>query len=322
LAPQLIVNPQFAIFVQNQYMSGAHTSLKKFIYLSIAAAVATIALKTFAWHLTGSVGLLSDAMESIVNLAAALVALIMLNIAEKPPDEEHAFGHSKAEYFSSAIEGGLITIAAFSIVWTAIPRLVNPQPLENLGIGLLVSVLASLINLFVAIVLLRTGKKRNSITLEADGKHLLTDVWTSGGVLAGIALVKLTGWLILDPIVAILVAANIVWFGFQLLKRSTDGLLDTAIPLADRDKINNHLKKYETEGIAFHSIMTRQAGQRIFISLHVLVPPDWSVQEGHDLLEEIESDLNKLFDMPSNVITHLEPLGDPKALEDIGLDRA
>ncbi|MEI6577097.1 MAG: cation diffusion facilitator family transporter [Bacteroidota bacterium] len=302
-------------------MSTVAPSLKKFIYLSIAAAVATIGLKTLAWQMTDSIGLLSDAMESCVNLVAAVVALIMLHIAEKPADEEHAFGHSKAEYFSSAIEGGLITVAAFSIVWTAIPRLLHPMPLENLSLGLLISVLASLINLVVAIVLLRTGAKRNSITLEADGKHLMTDVWTSAGVLGGIGLVKLTGILILDPIVAILVAANIVYFGFVLLKKSTDGLLDTAIPLAEREKIREKLTEYEKKGICYHSLMTRQAGQRIFISLHVLVPSEWSIKQGHDLVEEIESDLTALFIGPSTIMTHLEPLGDPKAMNDIGLDR-
>jgi cation diffusion facilitator family transporter len=217
------------------------SSLRKYVYLSIIAAVATISLKLAAYLLTNSVGLLSDALESCVNLVAAVVALFMLNLAEKPPDEKHGFGHNKAEYFSSAIEGGLIVLAAFSIIWSAVPRLIHPQPLENLGAGLLIAVGASFINLAVAIILIKNGKKNNSITLEADGKHLMTDVLTSGGVLLGIVLVKLTGWLILDAIVAIGVAINIIWTGYQLIRRSALGLLDTAIPESETNKINQIL---------------------------------------------------------------------------------
>ena len=212
-----------------QLMKGR--SLRKFIYLSIAAALATIFLKFLAWYLTGSVGLFSDALESCVNLAAAIIALILLNLAETPADEKHPFGHTKAEYFSSAIEGGMIVVAAFSIIWSAIPRILHPQPLENIGIGLLISVGASLINLVVALVLIKNGKENNSITLEADGKHLMTDVYTSGGVLVGILLVKLSGWQVLDGIVAVGVALNILWAGYQLIHRSATGLLDASLQI-------------------------------------------------------------------------------------------
>lgn len=299
----------------------ASNSLKKFIYLSILAAVFTISLKGSAYYLTGSVGLLSDALESCVNLLAALVALYVLSIAEKPADDDHAFGHSKAEYFSSAIEGGLIVVAACSIVWSAYPRLLDPQPLENMGVGLLISLLASLINLGVAIILLKKGKSSHSITLEADGKHLMTDVWTSVGVLAAIGLVKLTGWLILDPIIAMLVALNIVWTGYRLMLQSARGLIDTAIPANERRQVEDIFDYYRETGIEFHSLMTRQAGQRKFISFHMLVPGEWSVQKGHDLLEIIEARIRDNFVFPVTVFTHLEPVEDPVSHNDIGIDR-
>ena len=296
-------------------------SLKKFLYLSIAAAVATISLKLFAWVLTDSVGLFSDALESCVNLVAAIVALIMISIAEKPADEEHMFGHYKAEYFSSAIEGGLIILAAFSIMWSAVPRVIHPQPLENLGTGLLVAIGASLINLVVGLILLKEGKKNNSITLEADGKHLMTDVYTSAGVLIGIALVKLTGWQVLDGVVAIGVALNILWAGFELMRRSALGLLDTSLHENDRSTIVQLLEEFQSKKIEFHSLMTRQSGQRKFISLHVLMPGEWTIQQGHDATEEIEKKIRDSFDPPVTVFTHLEPKEDPLSMEDIGIDR-
>lgn len=296
-------------------------SLKKFIYLAIVAAVATISLKLFAYSLTGSVGLFSDALESCVNLIAAVVALFMITLAEKPADEEHAFGHNKAEYFSSAIEGGLIVLAAFSIIWSAIPRLLNPQPLENIGIGLLVAVGASGINLIVGLILVKNGRKNNSITLEADGKHLLTDVYTSAGVLIGIGLVKLTGWLALDAIVAIGVAINILWAGFQLMRRSALGLLDSGIPEDERLKVIQVLEKLKSQNVDFHALLTRQAGQRKFISVHILMPGQWTIQECHDILENVEKDIRELFDSPVTVFTHPEPIGDIVSMHDIGLDR-
>ena len=299
----------------------ASKSLKKFIYLSIVAAVMTISLKGMAFQLTDSVGLLSDALESCVNLIAALIALVVLHIAEKPADAEHAFGHSKAEYFSSAIEGGLIVIAACSIVWSAYPRLLNPQPLENMGVGLLISLAASLINLGVAWVLLKEGKKSHSITLSADGKHLMTDVWTSIGVVMAIGLVKLTGWLILDPIIAMLVALNIIWTGYRLMQQSARGLIDTAIPAEERQEVEFIFDQYRKTGIEFHSLMTRQAGQRKFISVHILVPGEWTVQQGHDLLEVVEKEIRDHFPIPVTVFTHLEPVEDPVSHNDIGIDR-
>jgi cation diffusion facilitator family transporter len=299
----------------------ASGSLKKFIYLSIFAAVMTITLKGMAFLLTGSVGLLSDALESGVNLVAALVALVILSIAEKPADDDHAFGHSKAEYFSSAIEGGLIIAAACSIVWSAYPRLLHPQPIENVGIGLVISFAASLINLGVGWILLREGKKSHSIILTADGKHLMTDVWTSVGVVAAIGLVKVTGWLILDPVIAMLVALNIVWTGYRLMQQSARGLIDTAIPNEERQQIELIFDQYRKTGIEFHSLMTRQAGQRKFVSVHILVPGDWSVQKGHDLLEIIEEKVRNNFPLPVTVFTHLEPVEDPVSHSDIGIDR-
>ncbi len=296
-------------------------SLKKFIYLSILAAVSTIALKFFAWKLTGSVGLLSDALESCVNLAAAVIALVMITISEKPADEKHAFGHSKAEYFSSALEGAMILIASFSIIKTAIPRIINPQPIENVGIGLLFATGASLINLAVALVLMKNGKKNRSITLEADGKHLMTDVWTSVGVLASIGLVRLTGWIILDGIIAVVVALNILWAGYNLIRRSAMGLMDTTVSDADLNKITGFLDSYKSQGIEYHSLLTRQSGQRIFVIVHILIPGSKTIQEGHDIAEKIEKDIRKLFDSPITVVTHLEPLEDPCSLNDIGIDR-
>lgn len=300
----------------------ATSSLRKYVYLSIAAALMTISLKFVAYLLTNSVGLLSDALESCVNLVAAVVALFMLSLAEKPPDEKHEFGHNKAEYFSSAIEGGLIVLAAFSIIWSAVPRILHPQPLENVGIGLLVAIAASLINLIVSTILVKNGKKNNSITLEADGKHLMTDVLTSAGVLVGIGLVKLTGWLILDGIVAVGVAINIIWTGYQLIRRSASGLLDTAFSKYETDKIIQVLDKYNRQNIRFHSMLTRQAGQRKFIYVQLQMPGTWNIHQGHKLAEKIEKDIRMLFpDTRTTVFTHFEPAGDPESMLDISIDR-
>ena len=296
-------------------------SLKKFAYLSIAAAVVTIGLKFSAYLYTGSMGLLSDALESCVNLIAAVVALIMIHISEKPADEGHEFGHTKAEYFSSAIEGGLILVAAFSIIWTAAPKLFHPKDIENVGLGLMISLGASLINLAVSQVLIRNGKKNNSLLLEADGKHLMTDVWTSVGVIAGIGLVKLTGLLILDPIIAILVALNIIWTGFILLKRSADGLMDATINENDLKKVTDYLDELKSDKVDYHSLMTRQAGQRKFISLHLLIPGEWSVQQGHDYAENIEETIEDMFSELVTVSSHIEPIEDPASMRDIGIDR-
>lgn len=296
-------------------------SLKKFAYLSIAAAVITIALKFSAYLYTGSMGLLSDALESCVNLIAAIVALIMIHIAEKPADEGHEFGHTKAEYFSSAIEGGLIMVAAFSIIWSAVPRLFAPQPIENVGLGLAISVSASIVNLGVAIVLLKNAKTHHSLLLEADGKHLMTDVWTSAGVIIAVLLVNLTGLLILDPIIAVLVALNIIWTGFSLLKRSANGLMDASISEGELKMVTNYLDGVSNDEFEYHSLMSRQAGQRKFISLHLLVPGAWSVQKGHDFAEHIEETIEDMFTEPVTVSTHIEPIEDPASMKDIGIDR-
>ncbi|MFV0390473.1 MAG: cation diffusion facilitator family transporter [Paludibacteraceae bacterium] len=297
------------------------TSLKKFAYLSIAAAVITIALKFSAYLYTGSMGLLSDALESCVNLIAAIIALVMIHLAEKPADEDHEFGHSKAEYFSSAIEGGLILVAAASIIWTAVPKLFDPTEIENVGLGLLISLVASLVNLSVALILIKNGKKYNSILLEADGKHLMTDVWTTVGVIVAIGLVKLTGWLIVDPIIAILVAINIVWTGFKLLKQSANGLMDVSIPENELRIVTDYLDTLKNKDVGYHSLMTRQAGQRKFISFHLLMPGKWTVQTGHDIADSVEVHVEELFNEPVTVSTHIEPIEDPVSMHDIGIDR-
>ncbi len=295
--------------------------LRKIMYLSIATAVVTILLKFYAYLVTDSVGLLSDALESLVNLFAAIFALIMLNLSERPADEKHEFGHSKAEYFSSAIEGALILVAAFSIIYSAIHRIIHPTELENVGVGLLFSLLASLLNLIVGLILIRNGKKHKSLVLEADGKHLMTDVWTSVGVIVGILLVRLTGWLILDPIIAILVALNIVYTGYKLISRSASGLMDAAIPNDELQKITSYLDSLKEEHITYHSLMTRAAGRRKFVSLHLLVPGKWTVKQGHDFADTVERTIENMFEEPTTVSTHLEPIEDPSSMKDIGIDR-
>ena len=295
-------------------------SLTRFAWLSIAAAVVTIGLKSAAYLVTGSVGLYSDALESVVNLVGGMMALAMLTIAARPADDDHAYGHSKAEYFSSGVEGSLILVAAVSIAVTSIQRLFNPQPLEQVGVGLLISAAASLVNLGVALLLLRVGKEEQSITLEANAHHLLTDVWTSVGVLVGVAAVVATKWLWLDPVVALLVAANIVWTGSQIVWRSVSGLMDPALPSADLATIRQVLSTYEKDNLQFHALRTRQAGVRKFVSMHVLVPGAWTVQHGHELLEQIEADVRRALPN-STVFTHLESLDDPASWDDVALDR-
>jgi cation diffusion facilitator family transporter len=294
-------------------------NLKRYAWLSIAAALATILLKGMAWWLTGSVGLLSDALESFVNLAGAVMALSMLSLAAQPADANHAHGHGKAEYFSSAFEGFLIVIAAIAIGYTAVDRLLHPRPLEAVGVGLTVSVLASIINFATARILLDVGRRYRSITLEADAHHLLTDVWTSAGVILGVGLVGLGGWLWLDPVIALLVAVNIVWTGWKLLNRSAAGLMDVSLPEAELHAIERVLDGYRRQGLEFHALRTRQAGARAFATLHVLVPGAWSVQLGHDWCERIEADLRGTLSHV-HVTTHLEPREDPASLSDLDLD--
>lgn len=296
-------------------------NLERFAWLSVGAAFATIALKTLAWWLTGSVGLLSDALESIVNLAAALLAVTMLRVAASPPDENHPYGFSKAEYFAAGIEGALIVLAAAGILASAVPRLLEPEPLESPGLGLTLSVAASAINLAVGLLLIRIGRQHHSIALEADGHHLMTDVWTSVGVIIGVGLVFLTGWLRLDPLIALGVAAHIVWTGLRLMRRSWRGLLDAAISTEDTGEVTKLFAEYSKRyGVSFHALRTRQAGKRRFISFHFLVPDAWSVAQAHRLSEEIEERIRSLVPNAS-IFTHIEPISDPSSYDDQGLDR-
>jgi cation diffusion facilitator family transporter len=294
--------------------------LTRFAWLSIAAALVTIVLKGLAYLLTGSVGLLSDAIESLVNLVGGVMALAMLTVAARPADEDHAYGHSKAEYFSSGVEGALILLAAASIAYAGVHRLLVPKPLQEIGLGLAVSALASGVNLAVALLLLRVGRRRNSITLEANAQHLLTDVWTSVGVVLGVGAVALTGWQPLDPIVAMVVAANIVWTGLMIVRRSTLGLMDTALSAEDLASVRKVLQSYQQDGVQFHALRTRRSGARKFMSVHVLVPGHWTVQRGHELLERIEGDIRRSLPGAS-VLTHLEPLDDPASFADEHLER-
>jgi cation diffusion facilitator family transporter len=297
------------------------SSLTRFAWLSIAAAILTIGLKTIAYLLTGSVGLLSDALESFVNLVGALMALAMLTIAARPADEDHVYGHGKAEYFSSGVEGTLILMAAVSIGILAVQRLITPKPLEQIGLGIGVSIAASLVNLAVGQILLRAGKRYDSITLKADALHLMTDVWTSVGVLAGVGAVALTDWERLDPIIALVVGGYIVWSGVRIVRNSVLGLMDTALPAEEQLTLQKVLEKHTQTGMQYHALRTRKSGARRFISVHVLVPGIWTVQRGHQLLERIEASLRHA--LPNvTVFTHLESLNDPASGEDLALDRA
>lgn len=304
-------------------MSGGHHhrgSLTRFAWLAIAAAVVTITLKVTAYWITDSVGLLSDAAESVVNLVAAVVALAALTVAARPADESHHFGHTKAEYLSAVVEGVMIFVAAVYIVVAAVERLINPVELDNVGIGLAISVVAALVNGGVALVLLRVGRRERSLTLEADGKHLMTDVWTSGGVVAGVLLVALTGWLRLDPVIALLVGLNIVRTGWQLISTSVGGLLDRSLAPETQARIDEVLERYAGEEVRFHAVRTREAGHRSFVTLHLLVPGSWSVQRGHDLAEEVEQALCAEIDA-CDVSTHIEPIEDPRSYEaELGIE--
>jgi cation diffusion facilitator family transporter len=298
----------------------ASRNLTRYAWMSVVAAVLTISLKTAAYALTGSVGLLSDALESTLNLVTALMVLAVLQLVSRPPDSSHRYGHSKAEYFSSGAEGAFILMAALGIIATAVPRLLHPQPLENLSLGLALSVSASVINLFVARLLMRVGLANRSIVLEADGRHLMTDVWTSVGVLLGIAAVWVTRWNLLDPLVALGVAANIAFAGLRLIQRSLSGLMDSSLPPADIGIIEEVLKSFQERGLHYHALRTRESGSRRFVSFHVQVPGSWSVQQGHDLLESVEAEIVRR--LPTTTVdTHLEPLEDPRSWDDDHLDR-
>lgn len=294
--------------------------LVRYAWLSVVAALTTMAIKFVAFTVTSSVGLLSDALESTVNLVAAAGAVIALTVASRPADAEHEYGHAKAEYFSSFAEGAMIMFAAATIAWSAVDRLRNPQPLEHLGAGVAISTVASLINLVVALVLLRIGRRRRSIALEADGKHLLTDVWTTVGVVAAVMLVGFTDWDWLDPVVALVVAANIVVSGVRLVARSSRGLMDATLPEDQREAIEEVLRHHTSANALFHGVRSRESGHRAFMSVHVLVPGAWSVQRAHDFVETVEADLRAAVD-DLTVDTHIEPLEDPRSFSDEGLDR-
>ena len=295
--------------------------LQRYAWMSVAAALATIGLKTWAWQVTGSVGMLSDALESLINLAAALLALSMLRLAASPPDAAHPYGRFKAEYFASGMEGALIVFAAIAIAYEAVPRLADPQPIAAPLLGIAISAVASGVNLACGLLLISAGKRLHSIALEADGHHLMSDVWTSGAIIAGVALVAGTGWHILDPLIAIGVAVHIVFTGFMLMRRSFAGLLDAAIPEAERAEIEKVFAEYRKRyGVEFHALLTRQAGARRFISFHLLVPDAWPVDRAHQLSEEVESRIGSL--VPNAILlSHIEPISQPASYDDVKLER-
>jgi cation diffusion facilitator family transporter len=295
--------------------------LQRYAWMSVAAALATIGLKTWAWQVTGSVGMLSDALESLINLAAALLALSMLRLAASPPDAAHPYGRFKAEYFASGMEGALIVFAAIAIAYEAVPRLAAPQPIEAPLLGIAISAVASGINLVCGLLLISVGKRLHSIALEADGHHLMSDVWTSAAIIAGVALVAGTGWHILDPVIAIAVAVHILFTGFMLMRRSFAGLLDAAIPEAERAEIEKIFAEYRKRyGVEFHALLTRQAGARRFISFHLLVPDAWPVDRAHQLSEEVEERIRSL--VPNAILlSHIEPISQPASYDDVKLER-
>jgi cation diffusion facilitator family transporter len=294
--------------------------LKYPILLSIAAAVVTIGLKSAAYLLTDSVGLLSDAIESLVNLVAAVTAYLSLLYASRPVDRSHTYGHEKIEFFSSGLEGVLIFVAALGIAWYAVRRLLVPEPLQPLGLGLAIATVAALINGAVGLLLVRVGRKHRSIVLEADGRHLLTDVWTSAGVLAGLGLVALTGWKVLDPVLALLVAANILWTAIDLIRRSFNGLMDHALPPEEQAAARAAIEAHLGPDMAFHALRTRQAGARRFVDFHLLVPGRLSVKEAHALTGEVEAALAAALE-GVEVTVHVEPIEDRAAYEDSALLR-
>lgn len=297
-------------------VNGKTTDLSRYGWLAVATAVVTIGLKAGAWLLTGSVGLLADAAESVVNLVAAVVALIALKVAARPADRNHHFGHTKAEYFSAAVEGIMIFVAAASIIIFAVRRLIQPQPLESLGIGVAISLVAAVINGAVGLVLMRAGERFRSITLRADGKHLMTDVYTSVGVAVGIGLVALTGWDVLDPLIAIGVGINILFAGYGLIKESSAGLMDVSLPKEDNNRLRAILDSHTSDSMAFHAMRTRESGTRQFMEMHMLVPGDWTVRRGHDAMEDLIEEIRVEF--PDLWVTgHLEPIEDPRSYEDV-----
>jgi cation diffusion facilitator family transporter len=297
-------------------VSASPQDLSKYGWLSLGVSIVVFSMKMVAFALTGSVGLLSDALESTVNIVAATVAIVALRTASRPGDAEHHFGHGKAEYFSALVEGVMIFVAAFIIMFTAIERLIHPKPLEELGLGLTVAIVASVFNGLTAMLLIREGRRHRSIVLTADGKHLMTDVWTSVGVVVGVALVGLTGYQRLDPLIAIAVAINIIFSGWALIKESTAGLMDSALPARDTEAILEVLRSHSNDEISFHALQTRASGRQRFVSMHVLVPGEWTVQRGHDYVDDLEKELQQRLEHLT-VSTHLEPREDPKSWEDV-----
>ena len=295
------------------------STLKKFAWLSVATSIVTISLKMVAWWVTGSVGLLADAAESGVNLVAAVVALIAITVAERPADDDHQYGHSKAEYFSAVVEGAMIFVAATFILYTGVERLINPVPIESLGLGLAISVVAAVINGIVGTLLIRAGVRHRSPTLKADGKHLITDVVTSVGVVVGVTLVWITGWEFLDPVVAIAVGLNILFIGYRLVHESGMGLMDATLPEQDNRAIQEVLDRHRQPGrVDFHELRTRESGRWRFVEFHALVPGDWSVERGHDLVEKVEQEIHAALPH-SHITTHLEPIEDERAYNDVRL---
>ncbi|MGI9588520.1 MAG: cation diffusion facilitator family transporter [Dietzia maris] len=295
------------------------STLKKFAWLSVATAIVTIVLKIAAWWVTGSVGLLSDAAESVVNLVAAVIALGAITVAERPADDDHQYGHSKAEYFSAGVEGAMIFVAAAFILVVSVERLINPEPLEALGIGLAISVGAAVINGVVGVALVRAGTRHRSLTLKADGKHLVPAVITSVGVVAGLALAWATGWEVLDPIVAIGVGLNILFIGYRLVHESGMGLMDATLPDEDNRAIEEVLERHREPGrVDFHELRTRESGRWRFVEFHALVPGQWSVERGHDLVETVEQEIHAVLPS-SHITTHLEPIEDERAYNDVHL---
>jgi cation diffusion facilitator family transporter len=265
--------------------------VKSYLKLSVAVAVTTIVLKTGAWWLTGSVSLLSDALESLVNLAGAIFALAMVTLAAQPPDDDHPYGHHKAEYFSSGFEGVLILVAALAIIWTAVQRWLHPQPLEGLGLGLGLSVISSILNGLLAWAMLRKARQHRSMALEGDARHLFTDVWTSAGVVLGLIAVHFTGWIWLDPLLAIAVALNILREGFSLVRASATGLMDQAVEPEVQAQIDGVLSRFGAQVTRFDHVTTRRAGQRRFVDLHMHLPAGWSLGRAAALRDAVERDL-------------------------------
>ena len=295
--------------------AGQHQTLVRLMLLSVVAVSLKKKLKTTAAAVTGSVGFLSDAMESAVNLVAALVGVWAVRLAARPPDLAHHFGHGKSEYISAAVEGGLIFVAAAAILWTSLNRLLDPVPLEQPGIGLALSSLAAVINLVVGLLLVRAGRRLRSIAVEADGRHLLTDVVTSAGVLVGIGLVAIFDWYVLDPIVAMAVGANILYTGYGLLRRSVTGLLDAAIPNDEMHDVERLLAEFrQRQPVDFHALRSRESGRQRFLYVHLLVPDDWTVKRGHDLADELSAAIDGALP-GAHTFVHIEPINDPSSYD-------